>query len=225
MKTVSMRMWLRSSTVAVVMGLLLFVPASTIDYWQAWAYFGIFVGASLSITLYLMRKDPALLKRREEGGPLAEKRAPQKIAMLFVSVGFTAALIVPALDHRFGWSHVRPNATVAGDVLVALSFYIIFLVSKENTFASARIEVSQDQRVISSGPYALVRHPMYVGLLLLFFGTPLALGSYWGLLTFALTLPGIIWRLFDEETLLAGNLPGYTEYCRKVRWRLIPAIF
>ena len=225
MKNLSMTIWLRFATVAVVMGLLLFLTASTIDYWQGWVYLGIFAWASLLITVYLMRADPALLRRRSRGGPLAEKRAPQKIAMLVVSVGFIAALIVPALDHRFGWSHVPPYATAAGDVLVAIGFYAIFLVSKENTFASAKVELSQDQRVISTGPYALVRHPMYAGLLLLFFGTPLALGSYWGLLTFVLTTLGFVWRLFDEEKLLAENLPGYAEYCREVRWRLIPGIF
>jgi protein-S-isoprenylcysteine O-methyltransferase Ste14 len=104
-------------------------------------------------------------------------------------------------------------------------FYIVFLVYKENTFASARIEIAKDQRVISTGPYAFVRHPMYAGALLLMTGTPLALGSYWGLLALAAMSPFLLWRILDEERFLAINLPGYREYRAKVRWRLIPNIF
>jgi len=178
-----------------------------------------------NLTVYLMRNDPALLQRRMSGGPAAEKRSVQKIAMLLVSIGFIASLAVPAFDYRLGRSKVPLEATVAGDVLVVLSFYVIFLACKENTFASSTVEVAADQRVISTGPYAWVRHPMYTGALLLFLGTPLALGSYWGLIAFAAYLPGILWRLLDEERLLAETLPGYAEYRQEVRWRLIPKIF
>ena len=225
MKNLDIKTWLRFATVVVVMGLLLFLPANTVDYWQAWVYLSIVVLGSTVMTVYLMRKDPALLKRRSSGGPLAEKRVAQKIAMLIVSVGFIGTLVVPALDHRFGWSNVAPYLTVAGDMLLALGYYIVFLVTKENTFASAKVELSQDQKVISTGPYALVRHPMYSGLLLTFCGTPLALGSYWGLLASALMAIGFIWRLFDEEKFLVEKLHGYAEYRRQVRWRLIPGIY
>ena len=172
-----------------------------------------------------MKKDPALLRRRVRGGWNAEKEKTQKIAMLVVSTGFIGSLVVPALDHRFGWSRVPLYGVIAGDILTALSFYMMFLVFKENTFTSARIEIAEDQKVISTGPYAFVRHPMYAGGLLLFIGTPLALGSYWGLLAFLAALPALIWRLLDEEKFLAKNLPGYVEYCAKVRWRLIPGVF
>ncbi len=225
MKSFEAKTWLRVATVVLVMGLLLFLPADTIDYWQAWVYLTIVVSASTLMTAYLMRKDPALLRRRSSGGPLSEKRVAQKIAMLIVSVGFFGTLVLPALDHRFGWSHVPLYATVAGDVLLALGYYVVFRVAKENTFASAKIELSQDQEVISTGPYALVRHPMYSGLLLTFFGTPLALGSYRGLLASALTTFAFIWRLFDEERFLAESLSGYVEYCHQVRWRLLPGVF
>ena len=114
---------------------------------------------------------------------------------------------------------------IAGDVLSALCFCICHLVYKDNSFASATIEIAQGQTVISTGPYAIVRHPMYTGGSLLFIGTPLALGSYWGLLVLPITLPALLWRLFNEERLLAKNLPGYPEYCAKVRWRMIPRIF
>lgn len=145
---------------SVAMGLLLFVPAGTIHYWQAWVYLAIFTGASLLTFLYLLKKDPALLKRRMSGGPTAEKETTQKIIMLFASIGFIALLVVPAVDYRFGWSAVSPAVVIGGDILVATGFYFIFLVYRENTFTSATIEVAENQKVISTGPYALVPHPM-----------------------------------------------------------------
>ena len=225
MDNLNTKAWLGLIFVAVAMGLLLFVPAGTVHYWQAWAYLVVFFGASLFITLYLMKKDPALLKRRLSAGPTAEKEKTQKIIMLFASVGFIILLIVPALDHRFGWSAVPLDVVILGDIFVAVGFYIIFLVYKVNTFTSATIEIAEDQKVISTGPYALARHPMYAGGLLYCLGTPLALGSYWGLLAFVAMMTVLIWRLLDEERLLSKNLPGYAEYCAKVRWRLIPGIF
>jgi protein-S-isoprenylcysteine O-methyltransferase Ste14 len=219
------RAWVGIAVLAFVMGLLLFLFAGTIRYWQAWAYLAVFFGASVAITLYLMKHDPALLQRRLRGGPTAEKETTQKIIMLFASLGFIGSLVVPALDRRFSWTSVPPLLVIAGDALVALSFFVIFLVYRENTFTSATIEVAEGQRVISTGPYAIVRHPMYAGGSLLFLGTPLALGSYWGLLAFVVALPALIWRLLDEEKFLSRNLPGYTEYCGRVRWRLIPGVF
>ena len=225
MNNLNKKAWLGLIFVALAMGLLLFVPAGTVQYWQAWAYLGVFFGASLLITLYLMKRDPTLLKRRLSAGPTAEKEKTQKIIMLFASVGFITLLIVPALDHRFRWSAVPLYVVILGDILVAVGFYIIFLVYKVNPFTSATIEIADDQKVISIGPYALVRHPMYAGALLYCLGTPLALGSYWGLLAFVAMVSVLIWRLLDEERLLSKNLLGYAEYCAKVRWRLIPGIF
>jgi protein-S-isoprenylcysteine O-methyltransferase Ste14 len=207
------------------MGLLLFVPAGTVHYGQAWVYLSIFTGASVLTTLYLMRTDPALLERRMRGGPTAEKRPAQKFIMLCTSIGFMALLIVPALDHRFGWSTVPLGEVVAGDVLVAVGFYLICFVYRENTFTSATIEVAENQKVISTGPYAIVRHPMYASASLYLLGTPLALGSYWGLVPIAAMIPFLIWRLFDEERFLARNLPGYAEYETRVRHRLVPFVW
>ena len=209
----------------VVMGLLLFVPAGTTQYREAWVYLAIFAGASLLTSLYLLRRDPALLQRRMRGGPMAEKETTQKIIMLFASIGFIALLVVPSLDHRFGWSRVPVPVEIAGDLLVVIGFYFIFLVYKENTFTSATIEVAENQNVISTGPYALVRHPMYASSLLYVIGTPIALGSYWGLLAIVFMMPFLIWRLFDEERFLANNLPGYREYQKKVQHRLVPYIW
>jgi protein-S-isoprenylcysteine O-methyltransferase Ste14 len=207
------------------MALLLFVPAGTTQYWQAWIYLAVFFGASGLITLYLIRKDPALLERRLHGGPTAEKKKTQKIIMLFVSFGFTALLVVPGFDYRFGWSRVPLYIVIAGDALTALGLYITFLAYKANTFAFATIQVTPNQKVISTGPYAIVRHPMYAGGTLYLWGMPLALGSYWGLLPLIVMIPFLIWRLFDEERFLAENLPRYTEYCQKVRYRLMPGFF
>jgi protein-S-isoprenylcysteine O-methyltransferase Ste14 len=209
----------------VAMSALLFIPARTFDYWQAWAFLVVFFAPALAITMYLMKKDPKLLERRLYGGPTAEKETSQKIIQSITAVAFIAMLVVPALDHRFAWSRVPVGISIAGDVLVALGFLVIFFVYKENTFASAIIEVSAEQRVIRTGLYALVRHPMYMGGLLLFLGMSLSLGSWWGLFAFVLMLPALVWRLVDEEDFLAKNLPGYSEYRNRVRYRLIPHVW
>jgi len=225
MKSLGARAWRSLAVLAVAMGLLLFVPARSVHYWQAWVYLSIFTGASVLTTLYLMRKDRALLERRMSGGPTAEKRPVQRFIMLGTSIGFIALLVVPAFDHRFGWSAVPLSGVVAGDVLVAIGFYFISLVYRENTFTSATIEVAANQQVVSTGPYAIVRHPMYASASLYLFGTPLALASYWGLVPIVAMVPLLIWRLIDEERLLAGNLPGYAEYQKRTRYRLVPFVW
>jgi protein-S-isoprenylcysteine O-methyltransferase Ste14 len=225
MASLTTRAWLGFASLAVVMGLLLFMPAGTIYYWQAWVYLGIFFGASLLTTIYLLKRDPALLERRLKGGPAAEKRRSQKVIMLVVSAGFIALLLVPALDYRFGWSRVPLIGVFVGELLVVIGFSFIFRVYRENTYSSATIEVAPGQRVISTGPYAVVRHPMYASGLLYLIGTPLALGSYWGLVALVGMLPFLIWRLLDEERLLANELPGYREYQHEVRHRLVPGFW
>jgi protein-S-isoprenylcysteine O-methyltransferase Ste14 len=209
----------------LVMAALLFIPAGTLDYWQAWTFLAVYFAASLAITLYLMKEDPKLLERRMRGGPTAEKETTQKIIMVFTSLGFIGLLIIPALDHRFGWSHMPPYVALAGDVLVVLGWLAIFFVFKENTFTSATIELAPDQKVVSTGPYALVRHPMYAGAFFMLLGIPIALGSWWGVLVIVAMMPALIWRLIEEEKFLARNLPGYVEYQKKVRYRLIPLVW
>ena len=221
----SSKAWLALAVLVAVMGLLLFLPAGTVHYWQAWMYLSIFSGASVLTTLYLMREDPALLERRMSGGPTAEKRPVQKFIMLCTSIGFIALLLVPAFDHRFGWSAVPLGAVFAGELLVAIGFYLIYRVYRENTFTSATIEVTENQTVISTGPYAILRHPMYASASLYLLGTPLALGSWWGFVPIAAMLPFLIWRLLDEERFLARNLPGYAEYQRQIRHRLVPFVW
>src|SRR5262245_40061660 len=209
MASLSARAWFALAALAAVLALLLFVPAGTMRYWQAWLYLSIFFGASLLTTRHLMRTDPALLQRRMSGGPTAEQRAAQKVIMSFLSIGFIALLVVPALDRRFEWSAVPQYGVLVGDILVIVGFWLIFLVYRVNTFTAATIQVAEDQKVISTGPYAIVRHPMYASAALYLVGTPLALGSYWGLLALPAMLPFLIWRLLDEERLLARKLSGY----------------
>jgi protein-S-isoprenylcysteine O-methyltransferase Ste14 len=207
-------------TVAVI-----FVPAGTLNYWQAWTYLVVYFGASIAITFYLVKKDPALLARRMSGGPFAEREPVQRIIMSITSLGFIALAVVPALDHRFGWSHLPVYAVLLGDLVMLLGWLGIYFVFRENSFASATIQSSADQRVISTGPYAWVRHPMYAAALVMLLGISPALGSWWGVPIVIAILPALIWRLTDEERFLARNLPGYPEYQGRVRYRLLPFVW
>jgi protein-S-isoprenylcysteine O-methyltransferase Ste14 len=208
-----------------LMGVALFVPAWTLDYWQAWLYLVVFGMLSLAITMDLMARDPALLERRVHGGPAAETSRGQRLAMSVASAGFIAVLVLSALDHRFGWSYVPGADVIGGDALIVIGYVIIFFVFRANTYASSTIEVAAGQHVITTGPYAIVRHPMYAGAALYLIGMPLALGSWWGLLGGALLVPALLWRMFDEEKTLAKSLPGYAEYRNTVKYRLIPHVW
>jgi protein-S-isoprenylcysteine O-methyltransferase Ste14 len=225
MRDLNARAWLSLAVLTVIMGLLIFEAAGTTRYWQAWIYLFLVVGMSVAITRDLMRHDPALLARRMKGGPTAEQRPLQRCIVAGVTLGFLGLLVVSAVDFRFKWSAVPPGGVVIGDVLVVLGFAFTARVYRVNTFSSATIQVADDQRVISTGPYAVVRHPMYASALLYLIGTPLALGSYWGLLAVAFTAPLIVWRLIDEERLLSRELRGYTNYQERVRYRLLPFVW
>jgi protein-S-isoprenylcysteine O-methyltransferase Ste14 len=207
------------------LGILLFAPAWTLNFWQAWVFLFVFAASAALITVYLWKEDPNLLERRVKAGPGAEKEKSQRLIQLFASVAFIGMILLPALDHRFSWSDIPLFLVIAGDILIALGFLVIFFVFKENTFTAAVIEVAADQKVISTGPYALIRHPMYAGALILLLGTPLALGSWWGLLMFIPFAVIIVWRLLDEERFLSKYLAGYSEYKKKVRYRLIPFVW
>jgi protein-S-isoprenylcysteine O-methyltransferase Ste14 len=225
MATLQMRAWVGLAALAMIMGLVLFVCAGTLRYWQAWVYLILFFGLSTVITRDLIRRDPALLERRLKAGPTAEQRPQQRVVMLGASLGFIGLLVLPALDRRFAWSPVAPGGVVVGDVLFVLGFGFIGRVYRENTYTSATIEVAEGQQVITTGPYAVVRHPMYASALLYLIGTPLALGSYWGFVALAFMVPFLVWRLADEERLLARDLPGYTDYQQHVRYRLVPFLW
>jgi len=213
------------AALALGMTALVFLSAGTIHFWQGWVLIVVFVGASLVITLDLLRSDPALLARRLRAGPTAERETSQQIIQGVAQLTFAALLVVPGLDCRFGWSQVPAALVVAGDVLVALGFVVVAWVFKSNSFTSATIEVGEGQQVVSSGPYGIVRHPMYVGGLVLLLGMPLALASWWALLILPPIYGAIVWRLLDEERFLSANLEGYDAYRAKVRYRLAPLIW
>jgi len=217
-------MWLTLVVNCFVLGCAQFVAAGTLNYWQAWVFIGVVTVCSVLLTLSIT-KNPALLESRTKYGPGAEKRTIQKIIILCAGIPGIATFIVPALDHRFGWSNVPWWLSIAGDVLIVAGLGMVYRVFQENSFGSATIEIAKDQTVITTGPYALVRNPMYASAAVYLTGTSLALGSYWGLIASGLTVLGLVWRLLDEEKFLAENLPGYTEYCGKVRWHLIPGVF
>ncbi len=206
----------------LAMTVLLFGIAWTFDWWQAWLFLAVYFGCSIALSLFMYATDQALMERRMRGGPLAEKEPTQRLIMSIASVGFAGLIVVPALDRRFGWSDMPPCVATAGDVAMALGWLAIYFVFRENSYTSATIELAADQKVISTGPYAWVRHPMYAGALPMLLGIPIALGSWWGIVPFFVVLPALIWRIFDEENFLAKNLAGYASYIQKVRYRLIP---
>jgi protein-S-isoprenylcysteine O-methyltransferase Ste14 len=208
-----------------VMGALLFLPAGTFDYWQAWVCVGLFFLCSLALSAWLVLKDPKLLERRMRAGPRAETETSQKVIVSLAFTFFAGAFVVPALDHRFGWSHVPLPVVILGDALIALSYVGFYFVFRANTYGAATIKVEEDQQVISTGPYAIVRHPMYAWGLVLMVGLPLALGSWWGLLASLLGMPALVWRMFDEEKVLSQRLAGYVEYTNRVKYRLVPHVW
>jgi protein-S-isoprenylcysteine O-methyltransferase Ste14 len=210
---------------AVILGLLLFIPAGTLNYWQAWVFIFVFTTSVNAIGVYLSIKDPALLERRKNVGPAAEQNTAQRIIMSLAMIGIISLFIYCALDHRFMWSPVPAYISLAGSFIVALGLYLNLLVFKENSFGGSTVQTFDDQTVISTGPYAIVRHPMYVGVLIMMTGVPLALGNWMGLAFLVIALPALAWRIVDEEKLLKKDLPGYVEYSQKVRYRLVPYIW
>jgi protein-S-isoprenylcysteine O-methyltransferase Ste14 len=204
---------------------VMFLAAWTLDYWQAWLFLAVFFGSSFAIISYLAKYDPKLLERRMTAGPGAEKERSQQIIQLLAMIAFIAMLVFPAIDHRYGWSTVPPCVALAGDILVAIGFLAIFFVFKENSYASSIIEVGSGQKIVTTGPYAVVRHPMYSGALVMLFGIPLALSSWWGLFTILPITAVLVWRLLEEEKFLTKNLAGYSEYQNQVRYRLLPFIW
>ena len=204
---------------------LLFWPAGTLDYWQAWVFIAVFLVSTLLPSIYLAVRDPAALQRRMKAGPTAETRLVQKLIITGTVLAVVAVLVLSALDHRFGWAPVATPVVVIGNVLVAVGLVLAQLVVIQNSYAAATITVEAGQKVVSTGLYGLVRHPMYVGTLIMLIGTPLALDSYWGLLAIVLALPVPAARIEDEEKLLREELDGYDEYTQRVHYRLVPGVW
>jgi protein-S-isoprenylcysteine O-methyltransferase Ste14 len=211
-------------TLAILLACL-FIPAGTFNYWQAWAFVAVFEVCAQALGIYFLVHDPKLVERRMNVGPAAEQRSAQKLISALFILGFAGFVVVPAFDHRFGWSPVAPIVSVIANAMIVVSFWLFFVVMKSNSFAASTIQVEEGQPVVSTGPYAYVRHPMYSGALLLLVAMPLALGSWWSLLLIVPFFPVLVWRILDEELFLRERLPGYDEYLRRVRYRLVPRLW
>jgi protein-S-isoprenylcysteine O-methyltransferase Ste14 len=208
-----------------VIAVVLFGAAGTVDYPRGWAMLATFFGCAGIITVWLWFRDKALLERRVKAGPGSEPDPMQNVVQAIAGLVFLSIIAVPGLDRRFGWSHVPLAVSIAGDVMMAVGFLIVFLTFRANSFTAGTIELAEGQHVIDTGPYAFVRHPMYAGALIMLVGLPLALGSWWGLLPTAAMVPVLAWRLTREEAFLAANLAGYGDYRARVRYRLAPIVW
>lgn len=206
----------------LVLGLVFFVPAGTLDYWEAWVYCAALLVPFLFVLTYLLRTDPELLLRRIQ---LREKEPAQRRIVRTSALFFLIGFLIPGLDHRFGWSEIPVWAVLGADALVILGYALVFLVFRENPFASRVVQVETAQTVISTGPYAVVRHPMYLGVSIMWLATPVALGSYWALPVFLILPFVLVYRIRNEEEVLLRELPGYREYTQAVRFRLIPGFW
>jgi protein-S-isoprenylcysteine O-methyltransferase Ste14 len=209
----------------VYFGVLLFLPAGTFNYWQAWLFIAVFIATTSGPSIYWAVKRPEVLRRRMSAGPTAETRPAQKIIVTGIYLFSSALFAVSALDHRFGWSQVPTAVVLFGNVLVAVGLGLAMLVVHQNSYAAATIRVEAEQELVSTGLYGLVRHPMYFGALIMLIGTPLALDSYWGLAMLAAGLPILAFRILDEEKALTQELSGYVEYTQKVHHRLVPGVW
>ncbi|MFN7991047.1 MAG: isoprenylcysteine carboxylmethyltransferase family protein [Candidatus Micrarchaeia archaeon] len=204
------------------LALMFFLPAGTLDYWQAWAYMAVLSIPASFVVLYFLKNDPEFLERRLR---TREKEVRQRMIIRFSWIVFLIGYLIPGLDRRFGWSDVPLGFVIAADVIVFLGYSLIFLVFRENSYAGRTIEVDKGQKVVSSGPYSVIRHPMYLGVLFMYLATPIALGSYWAFPVFLLVIPILVLRILNEEEVLRRDLPGYAAYCEKTRYRLIPFIW
>ena len=211
-------------TLAILLACM-FIPAGTLNYWQAWVFAAVFEVSAQALGIYFLMHDRKLVERRMNMGPMAERRPAQKLISALFMLGFIGSVMLPAFDHRFGWSPVAPVVSVIANAMIVLSFLLFFVVMKSNSYAASTIQVEEGQPVISTGPYAYVRHPMYSGALLLVAVMPLALGSWWSVLLVVPFFPVLVWRILDEEMFLRKSLPGYDEYMQRMRYRLVPWVW
>ena len=220
LQKVKVALWL--ITFSIILFVLLFVPAGTFRFWEAWVYFAIFISATIFLTVYAFNNSPDLLERRlRRREKLREQKRIQMVNTVLSVIGF----IVPGIDHRFGLSHVPGNIVLLADIMIVIGYLLIFRVFQENAYASSVIEVEENQQVVTTGLYSIIRHPMYLGAIIMLSFVPLALGSYWALLPFLLMNVLIVARLLNEEEYLQLELPGYREYMQEIPYRLVPYLW
>jgi protein-S-isoprenylcysteine O-methyltransferase Ste14 len=202
--------------------ILFFLPAGTLYYWEAWVYLAILMIPMVFVMRYFLRTNPQFLERRMR---MREKESAQKKIIKFSTAFLLLAFILPGFDKRWDWSYVPFSVVIIADFLVLISYLFIVRVFKENSYASRIIEVEKEQKVISSGLYSIVRHPMYLGVAVMYSASPLALGSWYALIPAVMVIPVLVARILNEEKVLSRDLTGYSEYIQKVKYRLIPGIW
>ena len=221
-KALAKKIMVRFSLMPIVLGLLILLPAGTFNFWQFYLYLVVVVVPMTVVLFYFLRNDPKFLERRMR---TKEKERSQKIIQLVFSLLFFAGYVTAGFDKRFGWSDVPLSMVLLSDLLIFLGYTMVFFVFKQNSYASRIVEVENNQEVISTGLYGYIRHPMYTGIIIMFIPTTIALGSWWGLIPIASIPVALILRILNEEQVLGKELPGYTDYCRKTRYRLIPFVW
>jgi protein-S-isoprenylcysteine O-methyltransferase Ste14 len=212
----------------MAMGAILFLAADDWGWPQGWVFLGEITVSTFALNFWLARHDPALLATRLSGPVQPDQQPWDRIFLALGALVFVSWLVLSALDaHRFGWSRIPLWAEALGAVLIALCMIAVWQAFRVNTFAApqVRVQIDREQRVITDGPYRIVRHPMYAGALLMFVGTPLLLGSWWGLLFVPIAVVGIGFRAVGEERMLRRELPGYDDYARHVRFRMVPGLW
>lgn len=210
-----------TASFALIM-LVLFLSAGSLLYWQAWVFSVVFFIPVMFVMVYFLLMNPEFIERRLR---YREKESGQRKIMKYGKLFFAIGFLIPGFDYRFQWSAVPPVLVILSDVIVFMSYLIVFFVFKENAYASRVVEVEKQQRVITTGPYSIVRHPMYTGVMIMYLFIPLALGSYWALIPFGAVIPVIILRALNEEKVLLRDLTGYGDYCVKIKYRLIPYVW
>jgi protein-S-isoprenylcysteine O-methyltransferase Ste14 len=203
-------------------GVLLFLPAGSFDYRNGWLFMGLLFIPMLVLGAVLLVKAPALLEKRLG---MKEKENAQKGVVAISGLLFVAGFVVAGLDHRFDWSYVPMWAVITASVILLVSYGLYAEVMRENAYLSRTVEVQEGQRVVDTGLYGIVRHPMYAVTLWLFLSIPVVLGSWWSLLCFAPYVPVIIVRIMNEEKVLEAGLEGYTDYKKRVKYRLLPFVW
>ena len=214
--------YLRVGLALPIFALVIILPAWKWDYWQGWLYLLILYIPMFFVLYYLLKNDPALLQRRMR---MREKESVQRRIIVLSLVYFLVAFSLPGFDVRFGWSNVPAWVSLVADVLVLIGYMTFVWVLMVNSYLSRVVEVEAGQKVVSSGPYAIVRHPMYAGISLMYVATPVALGSFWALIPAVFIVPLLVARLRNEEEVLLRDLPGYAEYTQKVKYRLLPGVW
>lgn len=222
MRSLIRKIIIRFSLFPIIFGLIILISAGTFNYWQAYLYLSILMVPMAFVVVYFLKNDPKFLERRTRA---KEKEKEQLVIQIVFSLIFLSGFILPGLDKRFGWSDVSSVIVIIADAVIFLGYILVFSVFRQNSYASRIVEVEKDQKIITTGLYSIVRHPMYIGVIVMYVPTPLALGLYWGLIPMATIPLALMFRILNEEKVLRKDLPGYTEYCQKTRYRLIPFIW